>query len=226
MTNEMKLLEMALSHYADCEMNAIEQAISKIKEPSEELRTRLRIKVHSTTIGTDKKHIPFKKAIAILIAAALLLASLSVVVYAAADKLKIGGFLIEWFDDHLNLKPDVDTDLNKTASIDKVQISYIPDEFILTEHRIFNDRESYEWKKDTCTIYVSLSLFSHTNTSLDRDGNFSIVHVGDYDVYRNIYPTTISAVWTDESITYALSCAGVEWEEMVKIIEGISYKEE
>ena len=52
-----------------------------------------------------------------------------------------------------------------------------------------------------------------------------MVDVGAYTVFKTEKHGYISATWTDEKMVYILSATGVEWDEMVKIIEGIKVEE-
>ena len=71
------------------------------------------------------------------------------------------------------------------------------------------------------------------NTALNNSGfldtddsNATEIIVGDKAVWRTDRFGQISVAWTDGKMIYSLACTGLEWEEIVKIIEGISYKEE
>ena len=49
--------------------------------------------------------------------------------------------------------------------------------------------------------------------------------MNDFTVFRTEKHGEIDARWTDEKMVYTLSATGVEWDEMVKIIEGIKIEE-
>ena len=63
----------------------------------------------------------------------------------------------------------------------------------------------------------------HFNT---ENNNFEILNIGDYEVFMAEYPSERCALWCVDKIEYYVDCSNIEREELIKIIEGISYEEQ
>ena len=224
MDRETIIIKEALSRYSRYETDEICKRVQAVESMPDSLKVRLDKKI-SELLARVNKSFNLKKIITILIAATLIIACLSVVAYAVNERIKIGGFFIEWFDGDLKLNSDVRPEDN--ISLQNVNISYITEGFVQTKSDVNPHWEAYEWKNGDSEIYLSFSIYYSGNITLDNEGNdYTIVSVGDYTVHKIDYGDQIYVLWIDGAITYKVNCYNLLWEEVVKIIEGISYEEQ
>ena len=226
MRNDITLIKEALCRYSLLEAEATHRALQSADPPSPEFFTEL-----DRRVAEIKKvkggALTFKKAITALIAATLIIAVLAVTAYAISEKINIGGFFVEWFGDHL--EATVEEPADNRVSWDKLNISYIPDGYINTNYTIdsYNLQMICEWETDSESIYLNCTASSGVKDFVNTEDNgFSIIETGDKTVFHASYPGSIYAMWTDGDIIYRLMCTNTTWDEMVKIIEGISYAAE
>jgi hypothetical protein len=217
--NENELLKSALVTMALRDEAVISKQLENAESPSEEFYLKLDEKVKKM-IHEHEKHISFKKTITILIAAALLISIFSITAFAGES---IKDFFVEVFDTFsiLTVNERKDPIINYT-----VDATYIPNNFILTREKKDITSGLYEWKLDETLIYLSYS--STTNGSLffdSENSDYTTIILEDFVVHRAEKYNQINAVWTDGKFVYFLSCYGLGWEEMVKIIEGITLTE-
>ena len=220
---ELIIIKEALSRFSRFENEEIYKSVQQIEPMSQPLRDKLDDSV-SELYAANNRAFTFRKAIAILIAATLLIACLSMGVYAIAERTKIGGFFVELFGKDVKLSTDVTPE--DDISLENVQISYVTQGFINTKSNVQSQFAVYEWSKDDSKIYLRFSIYRNGNITLDNEsGKYSVVDVGNRTVHRVEYSEEIFVIWIDGAITYKLQCYHLPWEEMVKIIEGISYEE-
>ena len=173
-------------------------------------------------IDDQKKILPTRKILTILIAATLIISLFAVVAYAARDK--IGGFFVDFFEKYAELTSDNNDENNYSPS--DVSITYLPEDYNETRKNIGIASALYEWKNSEKIITLQFRIFSDGSQAVDTENSENtIVEVGDLTVFRTEKYGQISATWTDEKMVYILSATGVEWDEMVKIIEGIKIEE-
>ena len=217
----LKLIKDALYIIAREENEAIERAIASSPKPSESLYQRCDEKAREI-IDEQKKSLPARKILTVLIAATLIISLLVVVTYAARDK--IGGFFVDFFEKYAELTSE-NTGYNNYTPSD-VSITYLPEDYNETRKNIGIASALYEWKNNDNTISLQFGTFSDGSQAVDTENSENtIVEVGDLTVFRTEKYGQISATWTDEKMVYILSATGVEWDEMVKIIEGIKIEE-
>ena len=220
---ELIIIKEALSRFSRFENEEIYKSVQQIEPMSQPLRDKLDDSV-SELYAANNRAFTFRKAIAILVAATLLIACLSMGVYAIAERTKIGGFFVELFGKDVKLSTDVTPE--DDISLENVQISYVTQGFINTKSNVQSQFAVYEWSKDDSKIYLRFSIYRNGNITLDNEsGKYSVVDVGNRTVHRVEYPEEIFVLWIEGAITYKLQCTNLPWEEMVKIIEGISYAE-
>ena len=221
MTKEdLKLIKDAFRLVLTEETKAIDEAITSSPIPSESLYQRCDEKARE--IIEERKAFPFKKAITILIAATLIISIFSITAYALRDK--IGGFFVDFFEKYVELTYESAEENNYNPS--NVSITYLPRDYSETRKNIGIASALHEWKNSDKTITLQISTFTNGSHAIDiENSNYTTIEVGDLTVFRTEKHGEIDARWTDEKMVYILSATGVEWDEMVKIIEGIKVEE-
>ena len=217
----LKLIKDALYIIAREENEAIERAIASSPKPPESLYQRCDEKAREI-IDEQKKSLPARKILTVLIAATLIISLLALVTYAARDK--IGGFFVDFFDKYLELSTDEHNGTHTSPS--DVSITYLPEGYNETRKNTGIASALYEWKNSEKIITLQFRIFSDGSQAVDTENSENtMVDVGAYTVFKTEKHGYISATWTDKKMVYILSATGVEWDEMVKIIEGIKIEE-
>ena len=222
MTKEdSKLIKDAFRLVLTEETTAIDETIASSPIPSENLYQRCDEKAREI-IDDQKKILPTRKILTILIAATLIISLFAVVAYAARDK--IGGFFVDFFEKYAKLSTD---EIDKTQTkLSDISITYIPSGYIKSREKLLNSSSLYEWSKNDNLISLHIAPLNNTSHTIDTENsNYITTEVGDLTVFRTEKHGDISATWTDEKMVYTLSSTSVEWDEMVKIIEGIKVEE-
>jgi hypothetical protein len=224
MRNDIDIIKRALDIYSRYETEAIEKSIENLPPLSPSFYTRLDERAEEIK-RSNKKSISVKKAITILVAATLIIACLSVVAYAVAERTKIGGFFVEWFEGHVQLRPDLENQ-DENLSVENVKIGYIPDGFTIVDQGSGYGLKFYEWKSDEKKLYITYSISRDGAHGFNTENNnFAIITIGDLSIYKAEYTNQISLMWTDGNFKYNVDSNNVEWEELIKIVEGISYED-
>jgi hypothetical protein len=222
--NDIAIIKAALDRSLIRETARISEYIDTLQSPSDEFFARLD-KAAEDIIERRKKTISFKKIISAIAVAALLVSITAFSVAASRGKLK--GFFVEFFDDFAKLTPEDDLSENKDVAITDVSIGYIPEGFEESGVNVNYRSAYYEWALDDKCIALLYNVHANGSAFLNTDDSSATeVIIGDKSVWRTERFGQISTTWTDGKIVYSLACTGVEWEEIVKIIEGISYIEE
>ena len=217
----LKLIKDALYIIAREENEAIERALASSPKPPESLYQKCDEMVEDL-LKKQKRRLPIKKAITILIASAILISAFAITAYALRDK--IGGFFVDFFDKYAELSTEDKGENNYTPS--DVSITYLPEDYNETRKNIGIAGALYEWKNNEKIITLQFRIFSDGSQAVDTENSENtIVEVGDLTVFRTEKYGQISATWTDEKMVYILSATGAPWDEMVKIIEGIKVEE-
>ena len=217
----LKLIKDALYIIAREENEAIERAIASSPKPPESLYQRCDEMVDEL-LKKQKRCLPIKKAITILIASAILISVFAITAYALRNK--IGGFFVDFFEKYAKLSTE-HTD-PPTASPSDVSVTYIPDAFEETRRDIGRVNGLFEWNKNDAHLILVVKCVTSGSHSIDNENSdYSLIEIGAISLYRTEKNGQISATWTDEKMVYTLSATGVEWNEMVKIIEGIKIEE-
>lgn len=206
------------------ETEEIDRQIASEESPSDEFFAKLDERFNKIKDGV-KKQTSFKKIIVAVIAATLAFALLACASVAYKEEIK--GFFGEFFDGFAKLTPEDDLSENKDVAITDVSIGYIPEGFEESRVNVNYRSAYYEWALDDKCIALLYNVHANGSGLLDTDdSNATEIIVGDKAVWRIERFGQISTTWTDGKIVYSLACTGLEWEEIVKIIEGISYIEE
>lgn len=219
-----KLIKSALISSLMREDDATEELLSTSESPSDDFYKKLDADIknirasHHTSLG-------FKKIVAIIAAALLVFGMTGISVYAFRDRIK--GFIIEHFDGFAHLSTD-DTE-KQDASARNVSVNYIPEGFeqIKNKYGPFDIFVCLEWKKAEKTIRLYCDIkTSQGFTNLDTENSaFRQVAIGDVSVYITEKHGNTTLTWTDDIMVYSLDCFGIEWDEIVRIFEGIKYEE-
>ena len=219
--NNFNLVKEALTIITDVEVAAMDRIVENAPIPPEEIYTKCDEKALEI-INKQQVSLPTKKVITILIAATLIISLLAVVTYATRDK--IGGFFYEFFEQFVELTPE--ENLDNPFSPSNVSISYIPDGFNETRREIGVASGLYEWTNGDSVITLQFTKATKGSVALDtEDSNYLIINVGEITVHQTEKLGQLNATWTDDKMIYSLACSGVEWDEMVKIIEGVKIGE-
>ena len=219
--NNLNLVKEALTIIVNEETAVMDRIVENAPIPPEEIYTKCDEKAQEI-INKQKGSLPTKKVVTILIAATLIVSLLAVVTYATRDK--IGGFFYEFFDQYVELTPE--ENLENSISPSNVSISYIPEGFDETRRKIGVATGLYEWTSEDSVITLQFCTSTKGSIALDTDdSNYLIIDVGEITVHQTEKLGQINATWTDEKMLYTLSCKDVEWDEMVKIIEGVKIGE-
>ena len=202
----------------------LDKHLNTLESPSNEFFSRLD-KAAADIANTRRRTISFKKIISAIAVAALLVSITAFSVAASRGKLK--GFFVEFFDGFAKLTPEDDLNENKDVAITDVSMGYIPEGFEESGVNVNYRSAYYEWALDDKCIALLYNVHANGSAFLNTDDSSATeVIIGDKSVWRTERFGQISTTWTDGKIVYSLACTGLEWEEIVKIIEGISYIEE
>ena len=219
--NNFNLVKDALRIVAEAEAAAMDRIVEFAPIPPEEIYTKCDEKAQEI-INKQKGTLPTKKVVTILIAATLIISLLAVVTYATRDK--IGGFFYEFFDKYVKLTPE-STPENDFDSSD-VLITYIPEGFNETVRDLGKGGGMYEWRTEDKIITLQFIINKNGSTALDtEDSNYTLIEIDGKTLHKTERFGQVGIVWTDELYTYSLSSKGIEWDEMVKIIDGIKIGE-
>jgi uncharacterized lipoprotein YehR (DUF1307 family) len=220
MKNEnMEVIVAALDRSLIRETARISEYIDKLQSPSDEFFAKLDERFNKIKDGV-KKQTSFKKIIVAVIAATLAFALLACASVAYKEEIK--DFFIEIFDNHSKL-----TDKNVTdVVLSNVSVSYIPSGFIESNKKIDSVSVMYEWKKDSASIFFRARAQGNTILNIDTENSsYTTIQINDMVIHRTEKYDQIDARWTDGEIVYILTSSGLEWEEMVRIIEGVAYQD-
>ena len=219
---DMQIIKEALVLYAERERNAVADAIDKAPPLSNEFFEKMDQRIVGITTKLSRAH-NFRKKMVILIVA--ILTVFLCVACVTAKRIEIGGFLAELFDGHIRLDNDISD--GNFIELDKVNIRYIPEDLQLTNNMAGFDWKMYEWKSIDRHLYISITVPKDGSIFIDTDdSSYEVITIGEITIHKTAYGNNAAFVWTDAKINYKLNCTNLTLEEVVKIIEGISYEEQ
>ena len=211
------LLKEALYIFVAEDNTAIDTFLETAPKPPDELY-RYGDEIAQKISERDERALPFKKAVTILIAAALIISLLAVVTYAKREK--IGGFYIEFLEKYVKLTTDEKYNPNMSSS--DVMIEYIPDGYTETRKKLGIQDGLYEGKNGDNIISLIFSSNPNLSGTTDNENsNFIVLELDGLTLFRTEKYGHFSVTWTDGEVTYILTANGLEWDEMVKVIKGI-----
>ena len=218
-----ELIRSALVYSLLRDDDETEELLATAESPSADLYKKLDDDIKTMR---ERHHTSFglKKVIAIIAAALLIFGLAGISVSAIRERIK--GFIIEHFDGYAHLSTD-DTE-NQDASARNVSVNYIPEGFeqIKNEYGPFDIFVSLVWKRGddliefNSIIKNNASIFKNTENT-----GFEGMLIGDVTVYRTEKHGNTTLTWTDDIMVYTLDSTGIEWDEIVRIFEGIKYEE-
>ena len=214
-----ELIKRSLTVMLFADDEEISKQIAKIDEPTTDIRQRMDEKFRE--ILRKEKTVSFKKAITAAIIAAVILVSFSLTAFAFGEEIK--GFIIEFFDGFARLTPSDDE--RDFVDARNISIGYIPDGFSQIRSTGGDSSGLREWSGESGLITITYIQFDGTFFTDTDDTNFTEMEYDGLTLYRTERYGQTTVRWTDGKLVYSLACTGVEWEEMVKIIEGITLTE-
>ena len=219
--NNMTSIKEALYVFAAEENAQIERALESGPKPPESLYLSCR-EIAEKIAREPNKVFHLKKAITILIASAIIISMFVITAYALRDK--IGGFFVDFFDKYVKLSTEhTDT---PTASPSDVSVTYIPDAFEETRRDIGARTSVFEWKNNNYFLTLQITCSTNGSYTFDNENSdYTLIELKELSLHRTEKYGQTTVRWTDEKMIYTLSATGVEWDEMVKIIEGIKVEE-
>lgn len=217
----MTLMKKALIQALINEDRAMSQALLEAKAPSDEFYLKLDEKAQEIK-SKQNSHFSFKKAVIIIIAAALIISVMSISVSAVRGKIK--GFIVEVFDDFIRLKTD---DSDEKYDPKCVSVTYIPNDFTASFDRQYFSSRHMHWEKDSFVIDIHITSRDVKNVLLDNSNSGATqITIGDMTAFRTEKFDQICIVWTDEKLIYTMTySADIDWEDITKFIDGIEYVE-
>ena len=144
--------------------------------------------------------------------------------YSICSTRKNRCFFVDFFEKYVKLIPDETSD--NWLPYQKVIVDYIPEGFSKTRCDEGYSLLLYEWKNGENIITLQSGVFIKGDIILDTENSdYLVLTIGNLTVHRTEKYDQISATWTDEKMLYTLSATGVEWDEMINIIESIKIEE-
>lgn len=183
----------------------------------------------STILGSRVKYFPDKRtrikraALAALIAAAILLAGCTAVVY----KEQIGDFFVEIFETYIKGGFGNEESVNDQIIEEYYMLTYIPEGYELVEETRSIYKAKCVWKNDKeASIIFEQYPINSVRYTIDGDqGITNIYTYSEYTVYCRIIDETYYYIWSNEKYAFSLySDTEINEEEIVQIIDGISVK--
>ena len=216
----LDLIKKALNEVLLEEEAEITKQLSAAESPSDEFYSRLD-KIYNEIAEDRKRNISFKKAITAAIIAAVILASFSLSALAFGEEIK--GFIIEFFDGFARLTPSDDE--RDFVDARNISIGYIPEGFSQTQSTGSDSSGLRVWSSENKSITLIYNQYVGAKFLDTENSDYTTLKLDDLTIYRTEKHGHTHVLWTDGRLVYSLTCTGVEWEEMVKIIEGITLTE-
>ena len=213
----LKLIKDALYFVAKEENEAIERAIANSPKPPESLYQRCDEKARE--IIEERKAFPFKKAIAILIAAALLLTSCAIVY-----RDEIRGF-IEEVTEHFTKLSHSDEATGGGAIEEIYEFTYVPEGYVLEESNANPLLIQSIFCNSDNKLFLEQRVLDSTLFFVDTEDYETILVVKTYDVYYKTFDGRHYYLWNDGKYAIKITSDSVlPDEELISIINGVKAK--
>ena len=189
--------------------------------------TRTHARRMSSILGSRVKYLPDKRtrikraALAALIAAAILLAGCTAIVY----KEQIGDFFVEIRDTYIKGDFIKDEDENNQIIEEYYTLTYIPEGYELVEEYSDAFLAQSVWKNDKeKSIIFEQRPINSVKYTIDGENGFTDTYIlGENTVYCRIIDETYYYIWNNEKYAFSLySDTKINEEEIIQIIDGIS----
>lgn len=170
------------------------------------------------------KHLSLRKAVAIIIAAVLIIAS---AVTALAFKEKLLDFIERREDTHTSL--DYPEGAGGKEKIEEIYLpSYIPERFSLKSHSSSSASVVTIWTDGESDIVFVQMPRQNSNTSINTENeNYTEALFGNQPVYYTVKHGTFGAVWHTEDYVYRFDAfSPLDIEQIEEIIVSVTYVED
>jgi hypothetical protein len=212
-------IRSALTAYAMAEIRAFEALPEVPFEPSESYREGIE-RIHESYLRMQAR-ISKRKLIALLVAAVIIVTSITACVYRE----EIKNFFVGLFDDHAHFEiGETDSKLIETYYFP----TYIPEGYVADERSDTDDRMvNIFYTKGIYFIAYHQSAKSNYRGNLDTEGaEYDIITVGGQQIHRTYKNNTYSMIWETERYVFGLTCHdSIGWEEIEQIILSIEEAE-
>ena len=223
---QLNIIKSSLAEVALREEAEISRRILFAEAPSEAFLQRLDDDVKRVT-DEVKRHVTLKKAIAIIIAAALIIAAMTVSIYAIREK--SGGLLVKFLDGNASLTVDSDTE---SPDINRLKVKYLPDGYVYSWSLVDSSSANYIYYKGEKYMTICFDSKSGTYTVSTQNNNFSSRELDGITVYTSENRgadntiTSKNAYWAKYDVCCSIHCPGdVSDEEIDEIIRNIVLEE-
>ena len=212
--NTYQKIRSALTAYAMAEIQNFEALPEVPFEPSESYREGIE-RIHESYLQMQAR-ISKRKLIALLVAAVIIVTSITACVYRE----EIKSFFVGMFDTHARFEHEEEN----ANIIETVYFpSYIPNEYT-KDKTIYNNGMTYlRYKYDNLELIYNQYPKSNYSGNLDTEGaEYDIITVGDQQIHRTYKKNTFSMIWETERYVFGLTCHdSIPWEEIERIILSI-----
>lgn len=181
----------------------------------------------SSILGSRVKYFPDKRtrikraALAALIAAAILLAGCTAVVYRE----QIGEFFTTVYETHIKGSFVNEENANDQIIEEYYTLTYVPEGYELVEETRSINKARFVWKNDKeKRIIFSQSPINSINYTVDGEHGFTcMLTYSQYTVYCRTIDETYYYIWSNENYALSLySDTEINEDEIIKIIDNIT----
>jgi hypothetical protein len=225
------------------------KSLPDIPEPRSEKYLAAREELLSTETEAPRRFLTPKKAIAVILVAALLLAAT-----ACAVIKPIRNFFVEVFDEYIRVEPiipeipdnseetenpdasddDKDHEDNKDTAesipttIETVYMITVPEEFMLIEESQTVDLIMNVWmNSDSYMIVYEQTTLIGNDISLDNsNAEYSEIIIENKTVFKYLSNGMYILMWVEHGYLFSLSCSDtVPWETIEGMVKGLAPEE-
>ncbi len=214
--DNLKAIKEALYIFAHKESEAIERAIANSPKPPESLYQKCDEMV-ADLLKEQKRRLPIKKAITILVAAALLLTSCAIVY-----RDEIRGF-IEEVTEHFTKLSHSDEATSGGAIEEIYEFTYVPEGYVLEESNVnpLLNKNVYR-NSDGNIITIRQRVLSSNGFFVDNDEQILILTVDAHDIYYTLSEGYHAYLWNDGEYAMAITSDTKLLEgELLLMVKGV-----
>ena len=214
----LELFRQALTEAVSSKIDSVIEGCDEEFEISDRHKTAMQAILDGTYEKKSFWKLNKAKVAAILVAAALLLASCAVIY-----RDEIGGFIKEVYDEYVQFVIDKD---NEGQIIEQVyEFTYVPDGYVLEETHKTPSLVRYEYEDAennffNCHQYVRNAIFGFDAES--EDYAVETINIGGIEINCTTTKQSFYYLWSDGVYAFFVqSSQPIEYSELEKIIEGI-----